>query len=68
MPHIYGSSKRQSQIFKGIFKLRAAETVRSLTDIGTCSLHSIHGSMKTREIASKWGLKKTKVCVYHHAL
>ena len=60
MPHIYGWSKRQSQIFKGIFKLRAGETVYFLIDFGTCSLHSVHGSMKTREIASKWESKKTR--------
>ena len=35
-------------------KLRAGDSVHSLADIGICSLHSSHGSMKTGKIASKW--------------
>ena len=34
-------------------KLRAGDPVQSLADIGTCSLHSFHGSMKVGEIDSK---------------
>ena len=39
-------------------------TLHSLADIGSCSLHSVHGSMKTGEIASKWGSKKIMKSAY----
>ena len=49
---------------KEFSKLRAGDSVHSLADIGTCSLHSLHGSIKTGEIASKWGLKKIMKSAY----
>ena len=45
-------------------KPRVGDSVHSLADIGTCSLHSVHGSMKTGEIASKWCLKKIMKSAY----
>ena len=52
------------KFLKEFSKLRAGDSVHSLVDIGTCSLHSVHGSMKTGEIASKWELKKIMKSVY----
>ena len=52
------------KFLKELSKLRVGDSVRSLVDIGTCSLHSVHGSMKTGEIASKWELKKIMKSVY----
>ena len=49
---------------KEFSKLRADDSVHSLADIGTCSLHSVHGSTKTEEFASKWGLKKIMKSAY----
>ena len=49
---------------KEFSKLRAGDSVHSLADISTCSLHSVHGSMKTGEITSKWGLKKIVKSAY----
>ena len=46
------------KLLKKCSKLRAGHSVHSLADIGTCSLHSVHGNMKAGEIAPKWGLKK----------
>ena len=34
------------KFLKEFSKLRAGDSVLSLADIGTCSLHSVHGSMK----------------------
>ena len=41
------------KFLKELSKLREGDSVHSLDDIGTCSLHSVHGSMKTGEIGSK---------------
>ena len=41
------------QFLKEFSKLRAGDSVHSVADIGTCSFHSLHGSIKTEEIASK---------------
>ena len=46
------------KFLKEFSKLRAGDSVHYLADNDTCSLHSVHGSMKTGEIACKWGLKK----------
>ena len=52
------------KFLKEFSKLRTGDSVHSLADIGTCSLHSVHGNMKTGEIASKWGLKKIMKSAY----
>ena len=52
------------KFLKKFSKLRACDSVHSLADIGTFSLHSVHGRMKTGEIASKWGLKKVMKSAY----
>ena len=48
-----GPNVNVNQFLKEFSKLRAGDSVHSLADIGTCSLHSLHGSIKTGEIASK---------------
>ena len=46
------------KFLKEFSKRRASDSIHSLAYIDTCSLHAVHGSMKTGKIASKWGLKK----------
>ena len=41
------------KLLKEFSKIRAGDSIHSIADIGTCSLHSVHGSMKIGEIASK---------------
>ena len=41
------------KFLKEFSNLRAGDSVHSLADIGTCSLHSVHGSLKSKEFASK---------------
>ena len=52
------------KFLKKFSNLRAGDSVHSLADIGTCSLHSVHGSLKSKEFASKWGLKKIMKSAY----
>ena len=58
------------KFLKEFSKLRASDSIHSLAYIDTCSLHAVHGSMKTGKIASKWGLKKIMKPAYvilHHS-
>ena len=52
------------KFLKEFSKLRASDSICSLAYIDTCSLHTVHGSMKTGKIASKWGLKKIVKSAY----
>ena len=53
------------KFYKEFLTSKQNETVHSLIDIGSCSLHVVHGSLKTGEEASDWKLKKIMKSAYY---
>ena len=46
------------KFYQEFCRKRKDEKYHSLIDIGSCSLHIIHGSLKTGAEKSNWGIKK----------
>ena len=46
------------KFYREFVQKREDENYHSLTDIGSCGLHVIHGSLGTRVDELQWGLKK----------
>ena len=53
------------KFYKEFVTSKESDAVHSLINIGSCSLHVLHGSKKTGETATGWGLKKIMKAPYY---